>query len=331
MKKTVTLILCAVIVLSAVLTVFAVDEEPFGIRFIKLSAYGWLFSEKERIKAAEESEKPEDTEPQETENPAEDRPGMELSHPDNRPYEVYDVFEKHDFETGGTVLRYRLYLPDGYDPDGSYPLLLFLHGAGERGDGNDVQLNEGIRDMFKDPDSPVYDSIIIAPQCTSDEQWVNVPFEQGPYSVSETPESEALKRVVALVGYIKEQYAVDSDRVYVTGISMGGYGTWDILCRHKDIFAAGMPVCGGGDPDCRDILMDVPIYAFHGQKDGVVPMTGTGKMVAALKRAKAPYFEYKYYQDGQHDIWHAVYADTEHMVWLFSQSMASRTATETAE
>ena len=83
MKKTVTLILCAVMMLSAVLTVFAVDEEPFGIRFIKSSAYGWLFSEKERIKAAEESEKPAETEPQETEKPAEDRPGMELSHPEN--------------------------------------------------------------------------------------------------------------------------------------------------------------------------------------------------------------------------------------------------------
>ncbi|MBQ7599279.1 MAG: prolyl oligopeptidase family serine peptidase [Clostridia bacterium] len=320
MKKFTAVAICAVMLLVSVTAVLALDSEPFGIRFVKSTAYGWLFSERERMNTEKETEKP-----QGPEAPAEERPGMELPHPGTRPYDVNEVFEKHDLVTEEFTVRYRLYLPDDYDPDGSYPLLLFLHGAGERGDGNDVQLNEGVVDMFKDPESPVYGSIVIAPQCPAEEQWVNVPFEQGPYSVAGTPESEALLRAVALVLHIKEKYAVDSDRIYVTGISMGGYGTWDMLCRHKEIFAAGMPVCGGGDPDCRDILMDVPIYAFHGQRDGVVPMTGTGKMVSALKRAGAPYFMYKYYPDGQHDIWHAVYSDTEHMVWLFSQRLSART------
>ena len=320
MRRLLSIVICSFIILSAVsvaASAAVMNDEPFGLRFAKSNPYGWIFSQRYNTDNGTED-------PQGTDEPAIDRPAMEIEHPENRPYDVNEVFEKHEYVTEDFTVKYRLYLPDNYDPDGLYPLMLFLHGAGERGDGNDVQLNEGVVDMFKDPESPVYDSIIIAPQCPANEQWVNVPFEQGPYSVSETPESEALKRVVALIGDITERYAVDSDRIYVTGISMGGYGTWDILSRHTDLFAAGMPVCGGGDPECLDVLFYVPIYAFHGQKDGVVPMTGTGKMVSALKRAGAPNFEYKYYPDGQHDIWHNVYSETENMKWMFDQRLSAR-------
>ena len=160
------------------------------------------------------------------------------------PYNVKDVFVKHTYESDGYTLPYLLYVPKSYDCGEMYPLMIFLHGAGERGDDNQAQLVHGLQSMFDDPTSPVYDSIIIAPQCPVNSQWVLTPWAEGNYLIYNTPESKELESVCAVMDEITDCYNVDTDRVYITGLSMGGFGTWDLLARHGARFAAGMPVCG---------------------------------------------------------------------------------------
>jgi predicted peptidase len=170
-------------------------------------------------------------------------------------------------ENGGTM-NYRLYIPADYDPQQAYPVVLFLHGAGERGDDNLKQLKAGIIEPFKQENNPIYGCIVIAPQCPAGKQWVNTSgWAQSVYSIDETPETEELKTVLKIVKEVQATYSTNPDRLYVTGLSMGGYGTWDLLTRHPELFAAAIPVCGGADPSKAERLLSIPIWTFHGLLD----------------------------------------------------------------
>ena len=239
-------------------------------------------------------------------------------------YKTTDIFKKQIYTTENFSLPYGLYVPKNYDCGENYPLLVFLHGAGERGVDNQVQLTVAIQTMFDDPTSPVYDSIVIAPQCPDERQWVMVPFDCGNYSIAETPESEELEAVCGIIRDCIENYNVDRDRIYVTGISMGGYGTWDMLCRHGNRIAAGMPICGGGDPSFARKLKYIPIRTFHGSEDGAVPVDGTRKMFAALKNAGSKAIHYTEFDGLNHGIWDMVYADRANIDWLYSQKLSDR-------
>lgn len=240
------------------------------------------------------------------------------------PYNVKDVFVKHTYESNGYTLPYLLYVPKSYDCGEMYPLMIFLHGAGERGDDNQAQLVHGLQSMFDDPTSPVYDSIIIAPQCPVNSQWVLTPWAEGNYLIYNTPESKELESVCAVMDEITDCYNVDTDRVYITGLSMGGFGTWDLLARHGARFAAGMPVCGGGDPTYAKLLSRIPIRTFHGSEDGAVPVNGTRQMYAAIRREGGELIDYTEFDGAGHGIWGDVYSDRENIDWLFSQSRLAR-------
>ena len=242
----------------------------------------------------------------------------------NSPYDVTKVFKKQNYISGDVSLPYGIYIPKNYDCGETYPLLVFLHGAGERGDDNHLQLTVALQRMFDNPQSPVYDSIVIAPQCPLEEQWVNAPFDCGNYSVAETPESIWLEAVCGIIRDCICDYNVDKNRIYVTGISMGGNGTWDMLCRHGNRIAAGMPVCGGGDPTYARKLKNIPIRTFHGSEDGAVPTEGTRKMFAALKKAGSTAISYTELDGMDHGIWDLVYSDTENLEWLFDQRLDAR-------
>ena len=224
----------------------------------------------------------------------------------NEPYDVTKAFRKAVYTTESLSLPYGIYIPKNYDCGEVYPLLVFLHGAGERGNDNHLQLTVALQKMFDDPTSPVYDSIVIAPQCPDNEQWVNVPFDCGNYSVAETPESVWLEAVCGIIRDCICDYNIDRNRIYITGISMGGYGTWDMLCRHGNRIAAGMPVCGGGDPTYARRLKNIPIRTFHGSEDGAVPPEGTRKMFAALKKAGSTSVSYTELDGMSHGIWDTV-------------------------
>ena len=236
---------------------------------------------------------------------------------------ILTLFETCTYEAeDGYTMGYRLYVPADYDAAEMYPLVLFLHGAGERGDNNTAQLTVGLPRMFDDADSPIYEAIVIAPQCPADEQWVDTPWADGNYSTADVPESKAMQAALAILDKVCASYSVNKHRLYVTGLSMGGFGTWDVLARHGDRFAAGMPLCGGGDSSCVDVLSRIPIRTFHGTNDDAVPVAGTREMYREIKHAVSRedlLITYREMSGYGHGIWDVVYGDRENVDWLFSQ------------
>ena len=238
-----------------------------------------------------------------------------------------DLFEAKTYTSSkGTTVNYRIFLPKDYNEQKKYPLILFLHGAGQRGDNNTAQLDLGICEPFKNPNSEIYQCIVIAPQCPEegDQKWVNVPWGSGcKYDSEKIAETPLLSAVVELFQKTQEDYAVDPNRVYGTGISMGGYGIWDILVRHPRLFAAAMPICGGADYRKANLIKDIPIWTFHGEQDTVVPRVGTETMVNALKKLNGN-ITYTPYPDLGHVIWQLVYSRDDVLPWLLSQKFSDR-------
>lgn len=249
--------------------------------------------------------------------------------------------KSHTFS--GTTINYCLREPD--DKTAPAPLVLFLHGAGERGNDNEAQLKNALAKAYTRFDSMFYDSYVIAPQCPYREtdngedvndgsqmninytKWVNTLWTAGSYKASEVAESVRLKTVADLVKTFAAKPEVDASRVYVVGLSMGGYGTWDILARHNDLFAAGVPICGGGPTDKADVLADLPIYAFHGTADTAVPYeAGSKTMYDAISAKGKGKMIFHTFEGAGHGIWDQAltYAgsatEPATLDWLFAQS-----------
>ncbi len=219
----------------------------------------------------------------------------------------------------GLTIGYRLYVPANYDNLKKYPFVLFLHGAGERGNDNESQLKLGIKNAFENENCPIYDCIVLAPQCPSEYKWVEVEkWTDCIYSTDNIPESKPLCAVRELMENIFGEYSVDANRVYVTGLSMGGYGTWDLLVRHTDMFAAAIPICGGCDVDKAEQLADMPIKTFHGELDDVVLPNGTKAMYERLCSLGNKDVSLKIYPELAHGIWGYVYETDGLFEWLLS-------------
>lgn len=241
---------------------------------------------------------------------------------------VQDLFLKKEHVTeDGYTLKYRLHLPEDYSEDKQYPVILFFHGAGEKGNDNETQFKTGVVEhMFTYSYGKVAQSIVIAPQCpllTPDTaKWVDVPNwkDYCTYSTDSIPESKHMKAVVDLLDNIKKDYSTDESRWYVTGLSMGGFATWDIIVRHTEIWAAAVPVCGGADASKAERLKDMPIWTFHGLEDPTVPYRGTEKMVNTLKALGSTSIKYNAMAGYQHNIWTPVYKNPQVYTWLFKQS-----------
>ena len=147
---------------------------------------------------------------------------------------------------------------------------------------------------------------------------MNTPWGKGSYSISGIPISKELDLVVQILGAVEKEFRIDSSRIYVTGQSMGGYGTWDIVLRHPNRFAAAVPVCGAGDPTQAKSIAHIPIWAFHGDKDTAVPTKGSREMIEALKQAgsKGKYTEYP---GVGHNSWSRAWSEEDLVPWLFKQ------------
>lgn len=223
----------------------------------------------------------------------------------------------------GYTMPYRLYIPKNYDCGEQYPLVLYLHGAGNRVTDNEKHLYP-ISLWFKNEKNPIYEAVVIAPRCPEDKQWVNTPWEPGVYSVDDVPESEEIKAVLAILARVMEFCNIDEDRVYVVGESMGGYGTWDLLTRHGSRFAAGAPVCGGVDVSKASLLKRIPIWLFHGSEDRTVLPEGSRRIFADIRRAGGEEIRYTEYNGVGHNAWDYANVDTELHEWLFSQSRRER-------
>lgn len=196
-------------------------------------------------------------------------------------------------------LNYLLYLPQNYlSTEKEYPLILFLHGAGERGDDLNLVKIHGIPKIVEQQKE--FPFIAISPQCPIDRWWVD------PWLL------EALN---ALVDKITAQYRVDENRVYLTGLSMGGFGTWALSMMYPEKFAAIAPICGGGMPWMAFRIKDIPVWAFHGAKDAVVPIQRTEEIVEALKKVGGN-IKFTIYPDASHDSWTETYNNPELYRWF---------------
>lgn len=214
----------------------------------------------------------------------------------------------------GEVLLYREARPAGQS--GPVPLVVFLHGAGERGNDNTAQLVHcvgPILDYFKRRNKSVH---LIAPQCEKDRRWVEVDWSAAAHRMPLEP-SKMMRLVLQLVEKTVREPSINPARVYVCGISMGGYGTWDIASRRPDLFAAAMPVCGGGDAQQAWRLRELPVLAVHGDGDAAVPTARSRDMVDALRRLNAP-IRYVECPNCNHNCWTPAFNDDSLLDWFFS-------------
>jgi len=217
----------------------------------------------------------------------------------------------------GAKLGYRLLTPRNYDAAKKYPLVVFLHGAGERGTDNAAQLKHGAPLFLKPEAREKFPCFVLAPQCPPEQTWSAVKGWTGPNAFEEEP-TGPMKLLFGTIDAVLKEFSIDQDRLYVTGLSMGGYGTWDILTRQPQRWAAAAPVCGGGDIARIAPAKGVALWAFHGVNDTVVPPVRTQEMIKALEAAggKPLYSEYPYVA---HNSWTIAYGEPELLPWMFAQ------------
>jgi predicted peptidase len=197
-------------------------------------------------------------------------------------------------------LKYLLYLPKGYGQkkDQKWPVMLFLHGAGERGDDLNVVKKHGPPKLIEA--GKEFPFIVVSPQCPNSSWW-----------------PEQVDALVGLLDDIESKYAVDHEREYLTGLSMGGFGTWALATRYPARFAALAPICGGGDRFLVNRLKNVPVWVFHGAKDPTVPLQSSTEMVEALKKAGGD-VQLTVYPEAQHDCWTETYNNPKLYEWFLS-------------
>lgn len=217
----------------------------------------------------------------------------------------------------GTVVKYRWCAPATLKAGKTYPLVLFLHGAGERGDDNAAQLKHGVLPILEGAQQLGEPCFLIAPQCPAGRWWSPLNHETMRLHAATEP-NPLLEAVLALATETLHQQPVDAQRFYVTGISMGGYATWDLLGRVPQRIAAAVPICGGGDPSLAVKFKDIPVWAFHGEADAVVPVQATRDMIAALEQAGGKP-KSTFYPEVGHDAWTQTYHNPEVIRWLFGK------------
>lgn len=187
----------------------------------------------------------------------------------------------------GDSINYRLLFPDA-NPLRKYPLIIFLHGSGERGSDNEAQLKWGVEEFASSENMSLHPAIVVAPQCPAGLNWSNFTREKNPADTRLQPSpSKAMTLVMGLIHQLMATMPVDTNRIYITGLSMGGFGTFDAIERYPHFFAAAVPVCGGGDPTRAASIAHLPIWIFHGAEDPAVNPQYALDMVTALTKAGA--------------------------------------------
>jgi predicted peptidase len=228
--------------------------------------------------------------------------------------------EAKEFQADGKTLLYRILKPTDTEAGKKYPLVLVLHGAGERGNDNKKQLvwfwDAKKPRVLGRPEVAAAKAFVVVPQCPDGKQWVDVPWAKGSYKSPEI--SEPIKLTLGLVDSLIKDLPIDPDRVYVMGMSMGGFGAFDAAQRRPELFAAIVPICGAGDPARAKDIAHIPVWAFHGDKDDAVPVAGSRDMIAALKKAGADP-KYTEYPDTGHNSWSPAFDEKEFWNWIFAQ------------
>jgi acetyl esterase/lipase len=243
-------------------------------------------------------------------------------------------------DESGNGMTYYLYGPKAYTPEGKYPLVLVLHGGGERADpaltpeqNRAVVLRQAYVTAFSAASTQDrWPCFVVVPQATTSQRWVNVPASITSYTLAAQP-SLALTLAMAIVRHLVQTYpAIDSNRIYVGGISMGAFGTWEAAERWPTTFAAAFPIAGAGDPQVAAALVPVPIWAFHGSGDALVPVQGSRLMVQAVQAAGGMVC-YSEYPGAGHNIWITIrpLEQPKVLAWIFSQRRSPQGPTSNLE
>lgn len=234
-------------------------------------------------------------------------------------YPQKSKFEAHTFDNGaGFTLPYRFYIPKNLQADQKYPLVLFLHGAGDWGTNNSSQLANFPYQYIDSANSTKHPSYFLAPQCTQQYPWSS--FPEYPDVRTESFPTKSISQVLSLIDTLLhcDTVKIDKNRIYVTGFSLGGEGVFDIITRAPDLFAAAIAICGIADTGKAQLMKNTPLWIFHGSEDDINSVTYSRIIVDALKKIGAPpkYTEYEGYD---HYIWDTAYNEPDLLPWLLSQ------------
>ena len=267
------------------------------------------------------------------EKPAEKAPPVvdPLAAQDNEPPSDDEValFDDGVFVyTGGEYkdesFHYRLLKPLAIEAGKKYPVVLFLHGAGERGDDNKTQLMHFPVVMAEPKNRAAYPCFLIAPQCHRGRKWSNVNWSAKSSEPMPASTSDQMNVALGILDRVLAEYPTDADRVYLTGLSMGGYGSWDLAERMPERFAALAPICGGGNVERADRLVNIPTWAWHGDKDPAVPVARSREMIAAIEKAGG-HPKYTELPGVAHNSWIQAYHDPNGLLpWMFAQVRAAK-------
>ena len=208
------------------------------------------------------------------------------------------------YDADSSQAKYVVFVPQDYKGDKPYPTILFLHGSGETKGGSKMPVEVGIGPAIKTQEK-TFPFIVVIPQAQN-RTW--------------GADSADGKRALAILAEVEKAYNVDPKRTYLTGLSMGGYGTWSLAVKYPDKWAAIVPICGGGNPKQADKIKDIPCWCFHGDADSAVNVKGSRDMIEAIKAAggKPKYTEYP---GVGHNSWDKAYATKELYDWLLEQHL----------
>jgi len=236
---------------------------------------------------------------------------------------TFKPYLRKEFVSGDNTLPYRVLYPENYDKSKKYPLILFLHGAGERGDDNEKQLVHGARLFLVEANRKAFPAIVIIPQCPTGSVWGSaaIDWSTQPLTINfdyNTTPQWPLVAANELVKKIANEEAVDKSRIYVTGLSMGGMGTFESVFRYPDLYAAALPICGGADTKSYDNrVRKTAFWIFHGADDTVVDVKLSREMQAKLKALKVEN-KYSEYPGVDHNSWDNAFADSAFLSWMFA-------------
>jgi predicted peptidase len=223
----------------------------------------------------------------------------------------------------GDSLPYRILFPQNYSKSKTYPIILFLHGAGERGNDNEKQLTHGSKLFLQESNRLNFPCIVIFPQCPSKGYWASVKIDRTTspigldFNYDRQPTAPLSSAIELLKKTIKDEN-VDRSRVYIVGLSMGGMGTFEAVYRNPKLFAAAIPICGGGDTTrYNKQIRKTHFWIFHGDQDAVVSVANSRQMVSRLKHLKAN-VKYTEYPNVNHNSWDNAFAEPNLLPWLFS-------------
>lgn len=234
-------------------------------------------------------------------------------------------FEKSSFNSGKESLPYRFLLAEKTSVNNKIPLLIFLHGAGERGSNNQKQLVHGSKFFADAVQSGQHPAMLVFPQCPEDDYWANIErkkqddgSETFSFMAEGTP-TKSMQLLINLIDSLVQLDYIDTNRIYLGGLSMGGMGTFELLWRRSEIFAAAFPICGGGNPETvKAYNPETAVWIFHGGADPVVSFDYSSSMFKSMQQAGMP-VKLSLYPEYAHNVWDAVFQDRAFLEWLFSK------------